>query len=132
MPWPGWRSAAADTHTHAGRRENVPGRSPGANARRGAPFPPTAPIRFRLVAPLGDQGIASCSNTGITIPECCCQACLEDQIRLYRPSVLNAPAEVVEARLADGGALAEVPLATGARVATGARGAPDVPDLKAA
>ena len=73
------------------------------------------------MAPLGNQGIASCSGTGITIPECCCQACLEDQIRLYRPSILSGPSDVLEARRGESRTLAEVP-----------RAAPDLPDLKAA
>ena len=62
---------------------------PALAARGVLRFPPTAPIPFGLVAPLGDLGIATCSNTGITIPECCCRECLEDQVRRYRPAVLG-------------------------------------------
>ena len=39
-----------------------------------------------------DLGIATCSHSGVTIPECCCTACLEDQIRRYRPAVLSRSA----------------------------------------
>ena len=77
------------------------------------------------MAALGDQGIASCSNTGITIPECSCQVCLEEQIRTYRPSVLGAAVEVLEAGPGSG-TLAEIPRATGAPAA------PELPNLKAA
>ena len=41
------------------------------------------------VSPSRDLGIATCSHSGVTIPECCCTACLEDQIRRYRPTVLS-------------------------------------------
>jgi hypothetical protein len=31
-----------------------------------------------------------CSNTGISVPECSCRACLEAQIERHQPSLLNA------------------------------------------
>jgi hypothetical protein len=33
-----------------------------------------------------------CSNTGISVPECSCRACLEAQIERHMPSLLNADA----------------------------------------
>jgi hypothetical protein len=31
-----------------------------------------------------------CSNTGISVPECSCRACLEAQIERHMPSLLGA------------------------------------------
>jgi phosphoribosyl 1,2-cyclic phosphodiesterase len=31
-----------------------------------------------------------CSNTGISVPECSCRACLEAQIERHMPSLLDA------------------------------------------
>ena len=31
-----------------------------------------------------------CSNTGISVPECSCRACLEAQIERHMPSLLTA------------------------------------------
>jgi 3-phenylpropionate/cinnamic acid dioxygenase small subunit len=31
-----------------------------------------------------------CSNTGISVPECSCRACLQAQIERHMPSLLNA------------------------------------------
>jgi hypothetical protein len=31
-----------------------------------------------------------CSNTGISVPECSCRACLTSQIERHMPSLLNA------------------------------------------
>jgi hypothetical protein len=33
-----------------------------------------------------------CSHTGITVPECSCQACLQAQIERHMPSLLEAEA----------------------------------------
>ena len=32
-----------------------------------------------------------CSNTGISVPECSCRACLEAQIERHMPSLLGVP-----------------------------------------
>jgi hypothetical protein len=34
-----------------------------------------------------------CSNTGISVPECSCRACLEAQIERHMPSLLGTPVE---------------------------------------
>jgi hypothetical protein len=31
-----------------------------------------------------------CTNTGVSVPECSCRACLQAQIERHRPSVLGA------------------------------------------
>jgi hypothetical protein len=31
-----------------------------------------------------------CTNTGISVPECSCRACLQAQIERHMPSLLNA------------------------------------------
>ena len=54
-------------------------------------FLPIASIPSCLVAPLGNRGVSNCANSGLTIPECSCDECLEGQIRRYRPSLLGAP-----------------------------------------
>jgi len=47
-----------------------------------------------VVVPSRNLGIATCAHSGVTIPECCCAGCLEDQIRRYRPTVLSRQARV--------------------------------------
>ena len=34
-----------------------------------------------------------CSNTGISVPECSCRACLQAQIERHQPSLLGAESE---------------------------------------
>jgi hypothetical protein len=34
-----------------------------------------------------------CSNTGISVPECSCRACLQAQIERHMPSLLNVGAD---------------------------------------
>jgi hypothetical protein len=34
-----------------------------------------------------------CSNTGISVPECSCRACLEAQIERHMPSLLSVGSE---------------------------------------
>jgi phosphoribosyl 1,2-cyclic phosphodiesterase len=36
-----------------------------------------------------------CSNTGISVPECSCRACLEAQIERHQPSLLDIGAPVL-------------------------------------
>jgi hypothetical protein len=38
-----------------------------------------------------------CSNTGISVPECSCRACLVAQIERHMPSLLNAEITVTQA-----------------------------------
>jgi hypothetical protein len=40
--------------------------------------------------------MAICLNTGLTIPECSCSACLEDQLRREQPSLLTARVHEIE------------------------------------
>lgn len=32
-----------------------------------------------------------CSHTGLSVPECCCRACCEEQLRRYAPWLLREP-----------------------------------------
>ena len=34
-----------------------------------------------------------CSNTGITVPECSCRACVQAQIERHMPSLLDADSD---------------------------------------
>jgi hypothetical protein len=38
-----------------------------------------------------------CSNTGITVPECSCRACLTALIERHSPSLLDAPETITPA-----------------------------------
>jgi hypothetical protein len=40
-----------------------------------------------------------CSNTGISVPECSCRACLVAQIECHMPSLLNVEAATTPATL---------------------------------
>ncbi len=33
-----------------------------------------------------------CPHTGLSVPECCCRACCEEQLRRYAPWLLREPA----------------------------------------
>ena len=36
-----------------------------------------------------------CTNTGISVPECSCRACLQAQIERHMPSLLNVEVETM-------------------------------------
>jgi hypothetical protein len=42
-----------------------------------------------------------CPHTGVTIPECSCAACVEDQIRRHQPALLEIEARLTRAKVWD-------------------------------
>jgi hypothetical protein len=49
-----------------------------------------------------------CSNTGISVPECSCRACLQAQIERHSPSLLDAGSDTI-APTAEMPAIARIP-----------------------
>jgi len=48
-------------------------------------FPACVDSSLGVIVPMDRPSMAICPRTGITIPECSCNACLEAQIRRHRP-----------------------------------------------
>jgi hypothetical protein len=47
------------------------------------------------IVPMKPLGVATCPRTGITVPECSCVHCLEDQLRRFQPRLLRAQIKVI-------------------------------------
>jgi hypothetical protein len=51
---------------------------------------PTEPVlKLTEVLPIRESPMAKCPNTRLTIPECSCERCLEEQIRRAAPALLE-------------------------------------------
>jgi hypothetical protein len=48
--------------------------------------------------PAGEPPTAICPRTGLTVPECSCGSCLEEQIRRFMPRLLERDAAEPAAR----------------------------------
>jgi hypothetical protein len=46
-------------------------------------------LKLALVLPIRESPMAKCPNTRLTIPECSCERCLEEQIRRAAPALLE-------------------------------------------
>jgi hypothetical protein len=46
-------------------------------------------LKLALVLPIRESPMAKCPNTRLTIPECSCERCLEEQVRRVAPALLE-------------------------------------------
>jgi hypothetical protein len=53
-------------------------------------LPPALRLHLRAIVPTESSSMAICPHTGLTIPECSCNVCLEAQMRRHRPNGAGA------------------------------------------
>jgi hypothetical protein len=55
----------------------------------GVRFPAAGGLKVAIAVPMRESLMAKCPNTRLTIPECSCARCLEEQIRNAAPALLE-------------------------------------------